>query len=84
MRMARLTATEAARRFFEVLSRVADGETIVVTRAGEAVAVITPPRSRVLTPERFRELIASAPPVDDDFGEDVRTIRREVRPPAAS
>jgi len=79
--VARLTATEAARRFSEVLNRVADGEEIVVTRAGAAVAVIAPPRSRVLSPERFRELIASAPPVDDDFAEDVARIRKEVGPP---
>jgi prevent-host-death family protein len=79
--MARLTATEAARRFSEVLNRVAEGEEIEVTRAGAPVAVIAPPRSRVLSPERFRELIASAPPVDEDFADDVRTIRREVGPP---
>jgi hypothetical protein len=55
----------------------------VVTRGGAAVAVVSPPRTNVLGPERFRELIASAPPVDDDFAEDVRTIRRELGLPAA-
>ncbi|HEY3182805.1 MAG TPA: type II toxin-antitoxin system prevent-host-death family antitoxin [Gaiellaceae bacterium] len=79
--MARLTATEVARRFSEVLNRVAGGEEIEVTRAGAPVAVIAPPKSRVLSPERFRELLASAPPVDDDFADDIRRIRREVRPP---
>jgi hypothetical protein len=38
----------------------------------------------MLGPERFRELIASAPPVDDDFVAEVRTIRREVGLPAAT
>jgi prevent-host-death family protein len=82
--MARLTATEAERRFSEVLSRVAEGEEIVITRGGAAVAVISPPRTNMLGPERFRELIASAPPVDDDFVAEVRTIRREVGLPAAT
>jgi prevent-host-death family protein len=79
--VARLTATEVARRFSEVLNRVAEGEEIEVTRAGAPVAVIAPPRSRVLSPERFRELLASAPPVDEEFADDVRSIRREVGPP---
>lgn len=79
--MARLTATEVARSFSDVLNRVAEGEEIEVTRAGAPVAVIAPPRSRVLSPERFRELIASAPPVEEDFADDVRRIRREIGPP---
>lgn len=79
--MVRLSATEVARRFSEILNRVAAGEEIEVTRAGAPVAVIGPPKARVLSPERFRELVGSAPPVDDDFAEDVRTIRRSVGPP---
>ena len=43
--MARLTATEVARRFSEILNRVADGEEIEVTRGGAPVAVITPPKT---------------------------------------
>jgi prevent-host-death family protein len=77
-----LSATEVARRFSEVLNRVAEGEEIEVTRAGAAVAVITPPKTRLLSAERFRELLASAPPVDDDFAEDVRKIRTEAGPAA--
>jgi prevent-host-death family protein len=76
--VARLTATEVARRFSEILNRVAGGEEIEVTRGGSPVAVITPPRQRLLPAERFRELMASAPPVDDDFATEVRQIRREV------
>jgi len=63
----RLTATEVARNFSDVLNRVATGEEIEVIRRGAPVAVIA----------RFRELMASAPPVDDDFAEDLRQIRRE-------
>ena len=79
--MVRLSATEVARRFSEILNRVAAGEEIEVTRAGAPVAVIGPPKARVLSAERFRELIGSAPPVDDDFAEDMRRIRRSVGPP---
>ena len=79
--MVRLSATEVARRFSEILNRVAAGEEIEVTRAGAPVAVIGPPKARVVSAERFRELVRSAPPIDEDFAEDVRTIRRSVGPP---
>ena len=38
--MTRMTATEAARSFSEVLNRVASGEVVEVTRSGAPVAVI--------------------------------------------
>lgn len=79
--MVRLSATDVARRFSEVLNRVAGGEEIEVTRSGAAVAVISPPKARVLSAERFHELIGSAPPVDDEFADDVRAIRRSVGQP---
>ncbi|HVW88009.1 MAG TPA: type II toxin-antitoxin system prevent-host-death family antitoxin [Gaiellaceae bacterium] len=81
--MAKMTATEVARRFSEVLNRVSSGEEIEVTRAGAPIAVIAPPKLRVLSAERFRELLASAPPVDDAFADDVRELRRSVGPPEA-
>jgi prevent-host-death family protein len=76
--MVRLTATEVARSFSEVLNRIAQGEEIEVTRSGAPVAVITTPRARLVSADRFRELLATAPPVDDGFAEDVRRIRREA------
>ncbi|MGE5273638.1 MAG: type II toxin-antitoxin system Phd/YefM family antitoxin [Verrucomicrobiota bacterium] len=79
--MTRLSATEVARRFSDVLNRVASGEQIEVTRAGAPVAVISPPKARLLSAERFRELLASAPPIDDDFAQDLRAIRRSTAPP---
>ena len=78
--MARLSATEVARRFSEVLNRVAEGEEIEVTRGGAPVAVIMPPKKRLLSADRFGELMASAPPVDEDFAGDLRRIRREAGP----
>jgi len=73
--MARLSATEAARSFSEVLNRVAAGEEVEVTRAGAAVARIAPVKQRLLSAERFRELLASAPPVDAEFAGDLRELR---------
>jgi prevent-host-death family protein len=79
--MVRLTATEVARRFSDVLNRVAAGEEIEITRAGAAVAVIAPPRARLLSPDRFRTLLETAPPVDADFADELRALRRSVGPP---
>jgi len=81
--MTRMSATQVARQFSDVLNRVASGEEIEVTRAGAAVAVIAPPRLRLLSAERFRGLLVSAPPVDDAFADDLRAIRRSVGPPQA-
>jgi prevent-host-death family protein len=79
--MARMTATEAARGFSDLLNRVAAGEEIEVTRSGAPVAVIGPVNARLVSAARFRELIASAPRPDEDFVEDVRAIRDSVGPP---
>lgn len=79
--MRRMTATEAARAFSDVLNRVAAGEEIEVTRNGATVAVIGPPRdARLVSPERLREIMASAPPVDEDFVRDLEEIRRASGP----
>jgi prevent-host-death family protein len=77
-----MTATEAARSFSDVLNRVAAGEEIEVTRSGAAVAVITPPRARMLSAERFRSLLGGAPAPDADFADDVRALREELPTPA--
>jgi prevent-host-death family protein len=79
-----MTATEAARSFSEVLNRVAAGEEVEVTRAGAPVATITQPKTRVLSAERFRELIASAPAVDEEFAGELRALRRTLAPPEPS
>jgi prevent-host-death family protein len=76
-----MTATDAARSFSDVLNRVASGEEIEVTRSGAAVAVISAPRSTLISADRFRELIASAPAPDTDFAADLRAIRATVGPP---
>lgn len=73
--MGRMSATETARNFSDVLNRVAAGEEIEITRSGATVAVVGPPKARLLSAERFRELLRSAPPVDDDFAGELREIR---------
>lgn len=79
--MSRITATEAARNFSDVLNRVAAGEEFEVVRNDAPVAVIGPPRARFLSRERFRELLAAAPSPDGGFAEDLRTVRKEAGPP---
>jgi antitoxin (DNA-binding transcriptional repressor) of toxin-antitoxin stability system len=76
-----MTATEAARSFSDVLNRVASGETVEVTRSGAPVAVIGPPRARLISAERFRALIASAPRPDEAFAHELREARASVLPP---
>jgi prevent-host-death family protein len=80
-RMLRMTATEVSRSFSDVLNRVARGEEIAITRNGSTVAVIGPPTTLPMSPERFREVMASLPPTDDDFVRDLEDIRRGVGPP---
>jgi len=82
--MARMTATEVSRKFSAALNRVLAGEEIEIVRNGATVARLTPPaRDRLLSPDRFRELIESLPPVDDDFVRDLEDIRREVGSPTS-
>ena len=77
-----MTATEASRSFSDVLNRVAAGEEIEIQRNGAPVAVLAPPRrARLVSAERFRELMASLPRVDADFARDVMDARESVGPP---
>jgi prevent-host-death family protein len=82
--MAKLTATEAARNFSELLNRVAAGEEVEIVRNGATVALLGPPRRRLLSPEAFRELMAGAPAVDQSFAADVRKIRDEASMPESA
>ena len=75
-----MTATDAARSFSDVLNRVADGEEIEIVRSGASVAMISPPKSKLISAARFRELIATAPH-DAGFAEDVRTARESASAP---
>lgn len=79
--MVRLSATEVARRFSDVLNRVASGEEVEIVRNGAPVAVLSPPRLRLLPASRLGALLTSLPPVDDAFADDLREIRSEAGPP---
>ena len=77
----RMTATDAARGFSDVLNRVAAGEEVEVLRNGAPVAVIAPPRARLIPAAALHDLLARAPAVDDAFAEDVRAARDAIGPP---
>ena len=74
--MRSLTATEAARRFSEVLDAVADrGESFVVIRRGRAVARIGPAASA--RGADVKALLRSRAP-DDTWAEELRELRSLV------
>jgi prevent-host-death family protein len=77
-----MTATEVARQFSAIVNRVGAGEEIEVTRNGVPVMLISPvPNRQTLSAERWRDLMASLPPVDDDYARDVETAREEIVEP---
>jgi prevent-host-death family protein len=77
----KITATEAARGFADILNRVRyQGESYEVLRNGEAVARIVPAGpTRALTAGEITELIASLPQLDEGFEADVARIHRAGR-----
>ncbi len=80
--MISLTATEVARRFSQVISRVDAGEEVEVVRNGVPVAQLGPARRPpVVSAARWRELMDSAPAVDEDFERDVEASRETIGPP---
>ncbi|HXN12688.1 MAG TPA: type II toxin-antitoxin system prevent-host-death family antitoxin [Candidatus Acidoferrales bacterium] len=72
-----ISATEAARRFSEVLNRVRyRNETFVVKRGGEPVCEIIPVRSKTFTGREFVELLRSLPHPDQEY---LDAVERHVR-----
>lgn len=83
--MVRLTATDVARSFSAVMNRVDAGEEIEIVRNGVPVAELRPaPRRRTISAEAWRELMASAPAVDEAFAQDVAHARETVEPPVSA
>ena len=75
-----LSATEAARRFSEVLDRVErNGESMVIVRHGRAVATIGPAGAG--TGKALKEVLRANPP-DPDWADEVRELREIHRPGA--
>lgn len=72
--MKQITATEAARRFSEVLDAVEHaGETFVITRGGRAVASIGPARTG--NGRALRDLLRRHRP-DPAWAGEIRDVRR--------
>jgi prevent-host-death family protein len=80
-----LTATEVARKFSQVISRVGSGEEVEVVRNGVPVVLMRPARGgQIVSAARWRELMDSAPAVDEDFEHDVEASRDAIGPPDAA
>jgi antitoxin (DNA-binding transcriptional repressor) of toxin-antitoxin stability system len=83
--MTRLTATEVAREFSAVVNRVGSGEEIEVLRNGVPVVQMRPVSSgHLVSAERWRELMDSAPSPDDGFARDVEVGREAVGLPSGA
>ncbi len=72
-----ISATEAARRFSEVLNRVRyRNETFIVKRGGEPICEIVPVRGVAFTGRELVELLRSLPHPDKEY---LDTIEKHVR-----
>lgn len=65
-RMRTMTATEASRRFSDLLDAVERGETVTIVRGGHPVAEIGPANRR--TGADLRAALEGTSPPDDAFG----------------
>jgi antitoxin (DNA-binding transcriptional repressor) of toxin-antitoxin stability system len=74
----RVTATEAARRFSDVLDQVEhDGETFLVERHGRVIASVAP--AAAASGRSVKELLR-AQPVDERWPEDLAQLRARLEP----
>jgi antitoxin (DNA-binding transcriptional repressor) of toxin-antitoxin stability system len=79
--MVRMSATEVARNFSAVVNRVIAGEEIeVICNGTPVIEMRRPSRPRGITGREFKELMASLPPVDEDFAHDLEDIRKSIGP----
>jgi prevent-host-death family protein len=69
--MRTMTATEASRKFSELLDAIEHGETIRITRGNHPVAEIGPARRR--TGADLEAALAGLPPLDPDFEKDIES-----------
>lgn len=76
--MRRLTATEAARHFSDLLDQVErDGETFVVERRGRAIANIAP---ATVTSGRVLKDLLRKQPADATWPEELAELRTRLEP----
>ena len=67
--MRTITATEASRRFSDLLDAIERGEEITITRGNRPIAEIRPARRR--TGRDLALALESVPPPDDQFARDI-------------
>ncbi len=67
--MRTMTATEASRRFSDLLDAIERGETVTITRGNHPIAEIRPARRR--TGADLRAALADIPAPDDRFADDI-------------
>ena len=67
--MRTISATEASRKFSDLLDAIERGETVTVTRGNRAVAEIRP--ARRLTGRDLREALTETAPPDERFESDI-------------
>lgn len=79
--MTAITLAEAKEKLGELIDRVAQGETVEITRDGQPVAQLAPPwpRKQPIDFERLRVLREGMPPQDEDAGTFVRRMRDDER-----
>jgi prevent-host-death family protein len=79
----RVTATEAARNFSDLLNRVRYGrETFLIVRGGEEIGQLAPAGpDRSITLRELVELVRREAAPDPEFAQDLEDIQRE-QPPA--
>ena len=83
---ARISATDAARGFSELLNRVRyRGEAFLIERGGVAIGELRPVRPVRFTARELQTLLRSLPPVDEEFFDDVeRAVLEQPTVPESS
>lgn len=74
--MRNLSATEASRRFSELLDAIEAGETVIISRGNRPIAEIRPVAMR--TGRALREALAGTTPPDEDFASSIATAISEL------
>jgi len=78
--MTRITATEAARNFSDLLNRVEyKGESFEITRGKEVVAQIVPTERKKFTVGDLKDFLNNLPPLDKDDATEWAQQLREIR-----
>jgi antitoxin (DNA-binding transcriptional repressor) of toxin-antitoxin stability system len=81
----RITATEAARKFSEILNRVAyKRESFIVERNGKPICEISPSEKKGISTRELIEILRSSPRPDKGYFKILEKITREQPPVAPS